>query len=132
MKEDEAFGIKGTLNTLTLLKSRTAPPNTTTTLVFDPKGGFDETLSLYMMLKEDGYINGAGVGCYFGDHKDCKFSQKTFKAKFLESPELRQYFQDACYADLTDKINRFRYKKKEETETVSGLMNKLLAARITE
>ena len=132
LKENEAFGIKGTLNTLTLLKSRTAPPNTTTTLVFDPKSGFDKTLSLYMMLKEDGYINGAGIGCYFGDHTDCKFSQKTFKEKFLESPELRQYFQDACYADLTSKINRFKFKKKEETETISGLMNKLLSARITE
>ena len=133
MKDNEAFGINGTLNTLTLVKSRTAPPNTSTVLVFDPTTGFDPTLSLYMMLKEDGYINGAGVGCYFGDHNDIKFSQKNFKEKFVESPELQQYFKEACNKDLTtNKINKLVYKTKEESAVVNSLMSDLLSARITE
>jgi len=133
IKENEAFGFNGTLNSLTLLKSRTAPPNTSTSLVFDPTAdGFDPTLSLYIMLKEDGMINGAGVGCYFGDHNDCKFSQKNFKEKFEQNPELRQYFKEACELNLTRKINRVTNKSKAEEETIGSLMNNLLEARITE
>jgi hypothetical protein len=132
IKENEAFGFNGTLNSITLVKSRTAPPNTSTSLVHDPNIGFDPTLSLYMMLKEDGMINGAGVGCYFGDHNDCKFSQKNFKEKFESNPELRQYFKEACEIDLVNKINRVVNKSKAEEETIGCLMNNLLAARIEE
>ena len=132
IKENEAFGFNGTLNSITLVKSRTAPPNTSTSLVHDPNIGFDPTLSLYMMLKEDGMINGAGVGCYFGDHNDCKFSQKNFKEKFEVNPELRKYFQEACEIDLINKINRIVNKSKAEEETIGCLMNNLLAARIEE
>ena len=132
IKENEAFGFNGTLNSITLVKSRTAPPNTSTSLVHDPNIGFDPTLSLYMMLKEDGMINGAGVGCYFGDHNDCKFSQKNFKEKFEVNPELRKYFQEACEIDLINKINRIVNKSKAEEETIGCLINNLLAARIEE
>jgi len=44
------------------------------------------------MLKNAKRINGAGAYLYIGDRSDMKFSQKNFKQKLRELPELRQAF----------------------------------------
>lgn len=94
-KEDEAFGIAGNMVDITLVKSRNNRAGRKCTLVFDQDRGFDPELSLFVMLKTAKMINGAGAYLYIGDRSDLKFSQKTFKSKLHESPELREVFVNA-------------------------------------
>jgi len=114
-KEDEAFGIPGNLVDITLVKSRNNRAGKTCTLVFDQNRGFDPELSLFVMLKNEKRINGAGAYLYIGDRSDIKFSQKAFKSKLKENPELRQIFikevMDVLKADLD------RYDTEDNTES---------------
>ena len=77
---------------LSLVKSRNNRAGKSCTLVFNQSTGFDPELSLFVMLKNAKMINGAGAYLYIGDRSDIKFSQKTFKEKMRENPELRQAF----------------------------------------
>lgn len=92
LKQDEAFGIAGNLVDITLIKSRNNRAGKSCTLVFNQDQGFDPELSLFIMLKNAKRINGAGAYLYIGDRSDMKFSQKNFKQKLRELPELRQAF----------------------------------------
>ncbi len=92
LKEDEAFGVAGNLVDVSLVKSRNNRAGKSCTLVFNQSTGFDPELSLFVMLKNAKMINGAGAYLYIGDKSDIKFSQKTFKEKLRENPELRQAF----------------------------------------
>lgn len=105
MKEDEGFGIDGTLVDLTLLKSRTSHAGNKVTLVFNYDTGFDAELSLLYFLKSIKLINGAGAYLYFGDRSDLKFSQKQFKNKLRESEEFRQAFIETLMPALQTIIN---------------------------
>lgn len=105
MKEDEGFGIDGTLVDLTLLKSRTSHAGNKVTLVFNYDTGFDAELSLLYFLKSMKLINGAGAYLYFGDRSDLKFSQKQFKNKLRESEEFRQAFIETLMPALQTIIN---------------------------
>ena len=44
------------------------------------------------MLKNAKRIGGAGAHLYIGDRSDIKFSQRNFKEKLRENPELYQIF----------------------------------------
>jgi hypothetical protein len=92
LKQDEAFGIAGNMVDITLVKSRNNRAGKSCTLVFNQNQGFDPELSLFIMLKNAKRINGAGAYLYIGNRSDIKFSQKTFKDKLKENPELRQVF----------------------------------------
>lgn len=92
LKEEEAFGVAGNLVDVSLVKSRNNRAGKSCTLVFNQSTGFDPELSLFVMLKNAKMINGAGAYLYIGDRSDIKFSQKTFKEKMRENPELRQAF----------------------------------------
>lgn len=104
LKEDEAFGIAGNMVDISLIKSRNNRAGKSCTLVFNQHSGFDPELSLFVMLKNAKRINGAGAYLYIGNLSDVKFSQKTFKDKLKESPELRAAFinevMDLLKADL--------------------------------
>ena len=105
MKEEEGFGIDGSLVDLTLLKSRTSHAGNKVTLVFNYDSGFDAELSLLYFLKSQKLINGAGAYLYFGDRSDLKFSQKQFKTKLAENEEFRQAFIDTVTPALQTLIN---------------------------
>ena len=92
LKPDEAFGIAGNLVDLTLVKSRNNKAGNSCTLVFNQDYGFDPELSLFVMLKNAKRIGGAGAHLYIGDRSDIKFSQRNFKEKLRENPELYQIF----------------------------------------
>ena len=100
MKEDEGFGISGSLVDLTLLKSRSASTGLKCTLVFDYAQGFDPELSLLYFMKSKKAVNGAGIGLYFGNRNDLKFSQKTFKTKLRENEEFRKVFIEEVSKEL--------------------------------
>ena len=100
LKESEGFGVTGNLVDITLVKSRNSRAGQVATMVFNQSNGFDPELSLFVMLKNCNRIKGAGAYLYIDDHDDVKFSQKNFKDKLMESPELQQYFTDAVSEEL--------------------------------
>lgn len=104
-KKDEAFGISGNLVDITLVKSRNNRAGKSCTLVFDQDKGFDPELSLFVMLKNAKRVNGAGAYLYIGDRSDIKFSQKNFKEKLHESPELRDVFIKEVMNMLKEELN---------------------------
>lgn len=130
LKEDEAFGIAGNLVDITLVKSRNNRAGKSCTLVFNQHQGFDPELSLFIMLKNAKRINGAGAYLYIGNRSDIKFSQKTFKDKLKESPELRQAFisevmemlkQDLDANDISNEIKEYDYSL--STDILSQINN---------
>ena len=127
MKPTEGFCIRGSLVTLTIMKSRTSAAGNSITLVFDYEKGFDKDLSLFYTMKELGYVNGAGAYLYFGDRSDIKFAQKNFKQKLQENPELQEVFITEGYKALMTLINDSgepeNYKAKFNVTT--ALINKM-------
>lgn len=105
LKAGEAFDIDGSIVDVQILKSRTNKSGKSIPMVFNLETGFDPELSLFILLKSAGKINGAGVGFYIGDRKDLKFSQKQFKEKLHDNPELQQIFAEACYEVLHDLLS---------------------------
>ena len=103
LKEGEGMAIDGNFVDLTLVKSRTNASGKSATLVFDKKRGYDPDLSLFLMLKQENKLNGAGAFLYLGDRNDMKFSQKAFKEK-LNIPEFRAIFEDECRKCLMEKL----------------------------
>lgn len=98
LKADKDFGIDGSVVTLTLVKSRTNATKRTVPLIFNKtEGYFDNNLSLFMLLKNEGRIKGVGVGSYLEGCPDIKFSQKTFINQLEAHKELRQEFAKECY-----------------------------------
>lgn len=135
LKEDEAFGIAGNLVDITLIKSRNNRAGKSCTLLFDQNNGFDPELSLFIMLKNAKKINGAGAYLYIGDKSEYKFSQKTFKDKLKEIPELRQAFINEVMAllkedlDSHDKIEEFVDRDDSlSTDILSALNSSLSSA----
>lgn len=125
LKDSEGFGIAGSIVEFTLLKSRSSAAGNSINLVFDFNKGFDRELSLFQLLKEKGYVNGAGAYLYLGDHKEVKFAQKNFKAKLQESEELQQIFTEVAYKALYDLINKPVEKEDEENKfnITSAILN---------
>lgn len=112
LKEDEKFKIPGSIVTVSLVKSRSARANTSTPLLFNQNSGFDPILSLFLFLQETNRINGAGVGMFFDDRSDMKFSMGNFKDKVINNPDFAKLFTEVAYDELK-KIP----KKPEENKT---------------
>ena len=105
LKSSETFGIDGSMIDLSLVKSRTNKAGQGATLVFNQELGFDPELSLFVLLKDNGRINGAGIGLYIDDRNDIKFSQKNFKTKLADNPELQQIFMNAVVEVLKAQLD---------------------------
>lgn len=99
-KEEEGFRIRGNLVNLDFVKSRTSAAGTGTTLVFNQLEGFDSDLSLFILMKDKGLVNGAGIGMYLADRNDMKFSQKNLKEKLANDMEFRQLFMSEALKAL--------------------------------
>lgn len=134
LKEDEAFGIAGNMVDISLVKSRNNRAGKSCTLVFDQHNGFDPELSLFVMLKNAKRVNGAGAYLYIGDYSDIKFSQKNFKEKLKESPELRQAFINEVMAmlkadlDSNDSTEEFVTRDNSLSNDILSQINELTLA----
>lgn len=117
LKSEEAFGIDGNIVELQMLKSRTNKSGKSIPMVFDQERGFDPDLSLFIMLKSAGKVNGGGTGMYLGDRSDMKFSQKQFKDKLKSNPELQLLFAQECYILLEALLSN------DEDEDISDLID---------
>lgn len=126
LKKDEGFGIEGSQVTLSLVKSRTNKAGRSVNLIFNQDTGFDATLSLFTMLKTAGLI--VGTGAFFHlDGSDIKFTQKTFKEKLKENPELRKAFMDVSLNYLKGTLSE-QYEAQNNNDSydvTNDILNKL-------
>ena len=99
----KGLGIEGYEITMKLMKSRTNRAGRMCTVVFDQFNGFDPDLSLFVTLKDAGYITGSGAFFHLKG-SDIKFTQKGFKEKLRESPELRESFINAALEYLKSTV----------------------------
>ena len=72
---------------------------------------------MFQLLKEKGYVQGAGAYLYFKDHQEVKFAQKNFKDKLYENMELQEIFAEVTYECLTEMINKPRDIEQEKENT---------------
>ncbi len=96
----------GTLVDLDLVKSRSNKAGQSATLVFNQDIGFEATLSLFILLKENNRVKGAGAYLYFGERDDIKFSQKAFKQKLNDNVELQDLFMKEVIDVLTTQLDK--------------------------
>ena len=122
LKKGEGFDIDGIMVDVQLVKSRSNKAGQFARLVFDQDHGFDEELSLFNFLKECKRVKGAGAYLYLGDRDDIKFSQKQFKKKLRENPELREVFMQEVAEELKTMIsdNRLELEESDFTTNLSG------------
>lgn len=115
LKATEGFGIDGSVVMASIVKSRTNRTRRSVPLIFNKSEGmFDDILSLYQLLKDEGRIGGAGSYMYINGLSDIKFSQKEFKKKLAESPELQQKFASECVSVLSEFLSDMRAERYEE------------------
>ena len=100
LKNAEAFGIDGAIVNVEIVKSRTNKAGKGCTLVFDQTNGYDPDLSLFMFLKENNILEGAGAYLRLPG-SEIKFSQRGFKEKLYSDPEFYKAFVATCYQALT-------------------------------
>jgi len=94
LKDDEGLGINGSIVDILFVKSRTNRAGKVASLVFNQEMGYDEELSEYLLLKNNGKIGGAGAYLYITGHTDMKFAQKNFKEKLHTDPEFAKVFYE--------------------------------------
>ena len=122
LKETETFGIDGAITNVDIVKSRTNKAGKSATLVFDQNNGYDPDLSLFMYLKENNMIEGAGAYLKLPG-SEIKFSQKQFKQTLYTNPEFYNQFVSVCLQALTNDMLDREAKKKQEEELGTGMVS---------
>lgn len=105
LKADETFKIdNGNITMATIVKSRSNTAGKSVPLIFNPSIGYDPILSLFYFLKSENGLSGAGAYLYLPEYPDVKFSQSTFKEKYLSDEGLRNAFHKAIVPYLRSLI----------------------------
>lgn len=128
LKEEEAFKIAGSVVNFTICKSRTNANLRSVPLIFDKSRGlFDNELSVFYYLKENGYIAGTGRGMFIDGYPEYKFSQADFKAKLFESLELQSIFVEVAHEALSKLLSNTRV---EEAQINSFDLSRAIMAKV--
>jgi hypothetical protein len=126
LKADKDFGIDGSVVTLTLIKSRTNATKKTVPLIFNKtEGCFDNILSMFMFLKNEGKISGAGAYLFLDECPDIKFSQRNFKQQLEEHKELRDAFSKKCYEVLCTLLSDTKNRHFEEDSLEDDILDSI-------
>lgn len=120
LKESEAFGIDGSIVNIDIVKSRTNKSGKSCAVVFDQNNGYDPDLSLFMYLKENNLIEGAGAYLHLPD-SNIKFSQRTFKKTLYTNKEFYDQFVNVCLNSLKKDILDREAKKNINSEEFNGV-----------
>lgn len=125
LKADEAFKIdSGNITMVTLLKSRSNMSGKSVPLIFNPTIGYDPILSLFYFLKNENGLKGAGAYLYLENLPDVKFSQATFKEKYINDPVLREAFHKAVVPYLKKLVPEVNEDSRVIEQTLStDIMN---------
>ena len=124
LKADQGFNISGVIVDLTIIKSRTNKSGRSIPLVLNYDTGYDDILSLFMLLKANNLFKGAGVGLMIGDCP-VKFSQKNFKEKLAANPDLQAEFSKVCYEVLHSLLST-PYISAEDNSCVVDITSQIL------
>lgn len=122
LKESETFGIDGAIVNVDIVKSRTNKAGKSATLVFDQNNGYDPDLSLFMYLKENNILEGAGAYLKLPG-SEIKFSQKQFKQTLYTNQEFYNQFVSVCFKALTNDMLEREAKKKTEEQYGTGMVS---------
>ena len=126
LKADKDFGIDGSVVTITLVKSRTNATKKTVPMIFNKTDGcFDNILSLFMLLKNEGRLKGAGAYLYLEDCPDVKFSQRNFKDQLENHKDLREAFSKECYNVLCTFLSDTKNRHFEENSLEDDIFNSI-------
>lgn len=131
LKSSEGFGIDGNMVEITLVKSRSNKAGKSVTMVFNQALGYDPELSLFVMLKDNNRVNGAGAYLYIDDRSDMKFAQKNIKNKLAENEEFRDVFMNAVTEVLITNIENESVNSNDTigyTNISTAILNKLNCA----
>ena len=125
LKADEAFKIdSGNITMVTLLKSRSNMSGKSVPLIFNPIIGYDSILSLFYFLKNEGGLKGAGAYLYIDGVPEIKFSQATFKEKYINDPVLRDAFHKAVVPYLKKLVPEVNEESRTIEQTLTNdIMN---------
>jgi RecA/RadA recombinase len=125
LKESEGLGVSGFIVDVSCVKSRTNKAGKSVPLVFTGSKGFDPDLSMYMYLKSEGYLCGAGSSYYFEGFPEYKFAQKNFISKLYSDPEFQQIFAQVSYKALQPLLSQRTYKQETVGDNVFDI-NKII------
>ena len=119
LKPEEGFGISGSIVNVDIVKSRTNKSNRARCfLVFDQEIGYDNNLSMLMLLKENKILEGSGAYLKLPGY-DKKFSLKQFKEIHYTDQEFYNIFVNLCIEfiknNMLDDYNRV---KEEEARRI--------------
>jgi len=124
LKASEGFGIDGSEVNLTLIKSRTNATKRSIPLIFNKtEGRFDDILSLFQLVKNEGKFSGAGAYLFLDDCPDIKFGMKSFKPTLEESPELQQAFAKVCYSILSSYLSETKAAEVNNSSASANIIN---------
>lgn len=124
LKPEKDLGIDGSVITFTVIKSRTNTSKKTVPLIFNKtEGRFDDILSMYYLLKQEGKISGAGVSMYIDGYPDVKFSQKKFKEVLENNPDLQKVFARTCYDILKTYLSTTRAKRADNSSASAKIID---------
>ena len=128
LKEEEGFGIRGSIVDVTLLKSRTSSAGRSISLIFDFERGFDRELSLLQMLKDQNLVIAKGAFMRLKDDIDgnYKFTQKKFKDKLQTDPDFQKIVMEHVMTGLMGLINKPKEQTAED-ENSFDISNALLS-----
>lgn len=128
LKKDKDYKIDGSVITLTLIKSRTNATKRSVPLIFNKtEGKFDETLSLFHLLKSEGRFKGAGAYLYLDACPDIKFGMGTFKDILEKNPELQKAFVEEAHSLLSEYLSDTKSKESENDTSVVDNINDMFA-----
>lgn len=133
LKEDKDLGINGIIVDAMICKSRTGRAGRVCQLVFDYDRGFDNDLSLYITLKANKLISGAGAYFYLTEYPDMKFTQRGFVDKLHSDPEFAKAFKAVALEFLKNMINTdaaLAYAQSASKDTANDILADLNAGLI--
>ena len=128
LTSDKEFGIDGIHVIVSNVKSRAGMSGMSSAvdLIFNYATGFDQDLSLYMMLKNAGKVKGAGAYLYLADRDDKKFSQKQFKHKLFSDQDFLNIFIEECYNHLYNELSHMEEViKMQASPTTNSIMDRV-------
>lgn len=123
LKAEEGFGITGSVVNVDIVKSRTNKSNRARCfLVFDQEIGYDNNLSLLLLLKENKILEGSGAYLKLPGY-DKKFSLRQFKDLLYTDPEFYNAFVSTCITfiknAMLDDYNKIKMEESRKSEMVS-------------
>ena len=124
LKEDKDYGINGSVVNFTLIKSRTNATKRTIPLIFNKtEGRFDEILSLFHLVNEEGRFKGVGAYSYLDECPDIKFSKRNFKETLNKYPELQEAFAKEVHSILKGFLSETRNISNDTSNTTNNIAN---------